>query len=96
MAVSGGSEAVEHKHVQVREYVRELIAELPVGSPAPSERSLVSRFNVARMTVRQALDALVVDGILERRPGRGTFVVDRRRSPSLAVGLTEEFVPKQQ
>ncbi|MGZ4465309.1 MAG: GntR family transcriptional regulator [Nocardioides sp.] len=63
-----------HKHVQVREYVRSLISGAEPGSPAPSERELVQHFGVARMTVRQALDALVSEGLLERIPGRGTFV----------------------
>ena len=58
----------------MREYVRELIAGADPGSPAPSERELVQHFGVARMTVRQALDALVAEGLLERVPGRGTFV----------------------
>ncbi|HSE72519.1 MAG TPA: GntR family transcriptional regulator [Nocardioidaceae bacterium] len=62
------------KHVQVREYVRSLIDGAEPGSPAPSERELVQHFGVARMTVRQALDALVAEGLLERVPGRGTFV----------------------
>src|SRR5512144_335006 len=62
------------KHVQVREYVRGLIDGAEPGSPAPSERELVQHFGVARMTVRQALDALVSEGLLERVPGRGTFV----------------------
>ena len=62
------------KHVQVREYVRDLIDGAEPGSPAPSERELVQHFGVARMTVRQALDALVSEGLLERVPGRGTFV----------------------
>ena len=52
------------KHVQVREYVRTLVAGAAPGSPAPSERELVHRFGVARMTVRQAMDALVVEGLL--------------------------------
>ncbi|MGZ4429353.1 MAG: GntR family transcriptional regulator [Nocardioidaceae bacterium] len=63
-----------HKHVLVREYVRDLIQGAEPGSPAPSERELVQHFGVARMTVRQALDALVAEGLLERVPGRGTFV----------------------
>ncbi len=67
------------KHVRVREYVRGLVAEAEAGTLAPSERELVERFGVARMTVRQALDALVSEGLLERVPGRGTFVADRRR-----------------
>jgi GntR family transcriptional regulator len=80
------------KHVQVREYVRALIDGEEPGSPAPSERELVQRFGVARMTVRQALDALVVEGLLERVPGRGTFVA--RAKLDVAVRLssyTEEM-----
>ena len=72
------------KHVQVREYVRSLVAGAAPGSPAPSERELVHRFGVARMTVRQAMDALVVEGLLERIPGRGTFVARPRRTASRA------------
>lgn len=70
-----------HKHVQVREYVRDLLEGAEAGTPAPSERELVHRFGVARMTVRQALDALVSEGLLERVPGRGTFVAQRSTQP---------------
>lgn len=75
------------KHVAVREYLRELIADLAVGAPTPSERDLVHRFRVARMTVRQAVDALVAEGLLERIPGRGTFV----REPRSRVGELRSF-----
>jgi len=79
------------KHVQVREYVRSLVAGNAPGSPAPSERELVHRFGVARMTVRQALDALVVEGLLERIPGRGTFVARPRRVATKITSYTEEM-----
>lgn len=81
-----------HKHVQVREYVRSLIDGAPPGSAAPSERELVHRFGVARMTVRQALDALVSEGRLERIPGRGTFVArPRLERRTTLLGFTEEM-----
>lgn len=79
------------KHVQVREYVRDLVKDLAPGSPAPSERELVHHFGVARMTVRQAMDALVVEGLLERVPGRGTFVARPRREVGRLLGYTEEM-----
>jgi len=79
------------KHVQVREYVRTLVTGAAPGSPAPSERELVHRFGVARMTVRQAMDALVVDGLLERIPGRGTFVARPRRPATRLLSYTEEM-----
>ncbi|MCL8024159.1 GntR family transcriptional regulator [Nocardioides bruguierae] len=79
------------KHVRVREYVRNLVSGSAPGSPAPSERELVQQFGVARMTVRQAMDALVVEGLLERIPGRGTFVARPRRTASRITGYTEEM-----
>lgn len=79
------------KHVLVREYVRALVAGSLPGSPAPSERELVHLFGVARMTVRQAIDALVVEGLLERIPGRGTFVASPRRIASRISSFTEEM-----
>src|ERR687890_2332510 len=80
------------KHVQVREHVRTLIDQQPPGSAAPSERELVARFGVARMTVRQALDALVAEGLLERIPGRGTFVAQVRSGLTAALlGFSEEM-----
>ena len=79
------------KHVQVREYVRTLVTGSAPGSPAPSERELVHRFGVARMTVRQAMDALVAEGLLERIPGRGTFVARPRRPSTRLLSYTEEM-----
>jgi GntR family transcriptional regulator len=79
------------KHVQVREYVRSLVSGMTPGSPAPSERELVAQFGVARMTVRQAMDALVVEGLLERIPGKGTFVARPRRTASAITSYTEEM-----
>ncbi|MFT3872870.1 MAG: GntR family transcriptional regulator [Nocardioides sp.] len=82
----------ELKHVQVREYVRSLVEGAEAGSPAPSERELVTRFGVARMTVRQAMDTLVAEGLLERMPGKGTFVAHPQRRASRPVGFTEEML----
>lgn len=45
------------------------------GVPLPSDRELATQWRVSRCTVRQALDALVRDGLVERRQGKGTFVV---------------------
>ena len=79
------------KHVQVREYVRSLCEGAPPGTAAPSERELVQRFGVARMTVRQAMDALVAEGLLERMPGRGTFVAKPRNEVGRLTSFTEDM-----
>jgi GntR family transcriptional regulator len=89
------------KHEAIREYVRQLVVDELPGAPAPSERELVTRFGVARMTVRQALDALVTEGLLERVPGRGTFVARPRRGSTPVLSFSEEvtrrgMVPESQ
>jgi GntR family transcriptional regulator len=40
----------------------------------PSEHDLIAQFGVSRVTVRKALERLEGDGIIVRRPGRGTFL----------------------
>jgi GntR family transcriptional regulator len=82
------------KHVQVREYVRGLVRDAEPGTAAPSERELVHQFHVARMTVRQAMDALVGEGLLERIPGRGTFVAQPRRDVGRLMSFSEEMAAR--
>jgi GntR family transcriptional regulator len=70
------------KHVAITNALRERCRDLPVGARLPSEKELAAQFEVSRMTVRQALDALTADGRVERVPGSGTFV----RRPTVAMG----------
>ncbi|WP_199732022.1 GntR family transcriptional regulator [Cellulomonas triticagri] len=68
-----------HKYLAVRSYLVDLVEQsLHVGDAVPSERTLCERFGVSRMTVRQAVDALVSEGVLVREQGRGTFVAPQR------------------
>lgn len=48
--------------------------EYPAESLIPSERELGETLGISRMTVRQALNQLVAEGILYREKGKGTFV----------------------
>jgi GntR family transcriptional regulator len=48
--------------------------ELAVGDVIPSEPQLQAAFEVSRLTVRQALYELRVEGYVIREKGRGTFV----------------------
>lgn len=44
------------------------------GEQIPSERELMASLKVSRSTIRQGLDFLVREGVLQRVQGRGTFV----------------------
>lgn len=49
-----------------------------VGDRIPSERELSRDFDVSRMTLRQAIQTLVDEGILERQVGSGTYVANQK------------------
>lgn len=51
-----------------------LSGEVPDSAKLPSEPQLAQEHRVSRVTVRRALDKLASDGMIERRPGSGTFV----------------------
>lgn len=61
---------------QVETILREKIAdgELRPGGRVPAEAALSAEFGVSRDTVRQALEALERDNLIDRQVGRGTFV----------------------
>lgn len=66
---------------QVADYLRDLIArgDLPEGDRLPSESALIEQFGTARGTVRQAIQLLRSEGLIEVQHGRGAYV--RRRPP---------------
>lgn len=51
-----------------------LNGELRPGEKLPSERDLSNRFGVSTITIRTALSHLERDGLILRKPGKGTFV----------------------
>lgn len=76
-------------YYQIEEAVKEQIekGELKEGDMVPSEREFSERYQISRMTVRQAITNLVRDGYLVRFIGKGTFVA-RRKIRQTLFGLT--------
>lgn len=63
-------------HRQIREALRQeiLSGERPPYSEMPSEQEIAQRFNTTRMTVRQAITTLEIEGMIEKQQGKRTVV----------------------
>jgi GntR family transcriptional regulator len=55
------------------------------GASLPTERRLSEEFSVSLITIRRAMDELVLDGLIERRQGVGSFVRERGRNVMVAM-----------
>lgn len=89
------------KHIQLsRGLARRVAEELAPGQAVPSERELMMEYGLSRATVRRAVEALIADGLLQRVPAKGTFVVEPRVESQLHLAsFTQDmrrrgFVPK--
>lgn len=56
--------------------LRERVATLRPGDALPSDSELCAEFGVSRMTARSAMQLLADEGLIERVPGRGSFVAE--------------------
>lgn len=72
-------------YLQVREKLRETLSHMEAGQLIPAERELESRFGVSRITIRNAVDDLVIEGLLVRQQGRGTFVQQPKLTHELSA-----------
>ena len=72
-------------YLQLREIIRNKIEEgeyMP-GTAIPSENKLAETFGINRITIRNAVDALVHEGILRRVQGKGVFVIGKKNEFSI-------------
>jgi len=86
-------QAGQTRYREIERFLRSQVEGARPGAPLPSEAELCERFSVSRMTVRQALQELTNDGLVERRRGQGTFVAHRpvHRRPGVFLSFTEEM-----
>lgn len=66
--------------------------EMAPGTRLPAERELAERFNVSRPTLREAVHVLEALGLVEIRPGGGTYV--SRKPNALSPRLLEHMLQR--
>jgi GntR family transcriptional repressor for pyruvate dehydrogenase complex len=78
----------ERLYVRVARRISDLLSsgEVSPGDKLPSERDLAEMLKVSRPSVREAMIALEVSGLIEVRIGSGTYVADKtRQQPAVVV-----------
>lgn len=85
-------------YLQLREVVRTKIeeGEYPPCTAIPSECDLAETYGINRQTVRNAIDALVNEGLLRRVPGKGVYVLGKKieRDLDILEGFTQTMLDK--
>lgn len=68
--------------IQIRKMIES--KQLKPGDALPSEREFTEKYDISRMTVRQAINNLVNDGLLYRQKGKGTFIAEKKIEQDLS------------
>lgn len=65
---------------QLKSTIKEQISQgiYTPGQKIPTETELSEEYNVSRITVRRAIEELVIDDVLVKKQGKGTFVQENR------------------
>ncbi|WP_420140032.1 FadR/GntR family transcriptional regulator [Sphingomonas sp.] len=84
VGTSEGKAATTRLYAQLAERIADMIRTggYKVGDRLPSERELSLSYDVSRPTIREAIIALEVDGLVEVRVGSGVYV----RAPARRLG----------
>jgi DNA-binding transcriptional MocR family regulator len=78
----------DNSNARVTQHLRQLAAGQPGGTRLPSVRALMAELRVSPVTVQQALEVLTREGVLEAKPGQGTFVAERSDRSGVVADLS--------
>ncbi|GAB6177097.1 FadR/GntR family transcriptional regulator [Desulfobaculum senezii] len=89
----GGSVQRSAVYEQIVRRINEMLAsgELAPGDRLPPERRLAEAFGVSRNSVREAIRVLTQRGVVETRPGSGTYVA-QGRDDDLVAGIADSML----
>lgn len=84
----------ERLYLRVARRIAELVksGDVKPGDRLPSERVLADMLQVSRPSIREAMIALEVSGLIEVRTGSGIFVTEQDGSSSISSVLTDDGV----
>lgn len=78
---------------------KKIETDLNPGEMLPTEIEIEEMYNVSRVTVRRAIHELVLDGLIYKKQGKGTFVQEKKiiydveRITSLTEEMEESGIP---
>ena len=87
---------MEIKSIQTKKIYKNIVEQiimliregsLKSGDRLPSERTLAEMFDVSRASLREALSVMEIVGIIDIRPGEGSFVSDLNVLPFISLIL---------
>ena len=87
---------MEIKSIQTKKIYKNIVEQIIMliregsiksGDRLPSERVLAEMFNVSRASLREALSVMEIVGIIDIRPGEGSFVSDLNVLPFISLIL---------
>ena len=79
------------RHIEVQRVLRRRIqaGTFTIGDRVLTDKQVMEEFGVGRMTARAAIDALVQDNLVSRKPGQGTFIQDPKQAAREAQGAAD-------
>jgi len=83
---------IQTQYDKARDQIQQLISELRSLNKdlLPTESELTKRFKLGRNTIRKFIAELVAEGALRRIPGKGTFIIEMRKSISFVTWVGSE------
>lgn len=71
---------MDYLYADIYKKLEERIKNMSVGEKLPSERAMVQEYGVSRNVLREALVLLSERGIIEIRPGKGSYVTNKQKA----------------